>query len=302
MISLKRFYLLLNADYQPGIAPDIELFSNDELTKKERLMIKNGKFVELTTYCFPDSIGTPLFSHFCHYITWLFLFDDYMDHNSYDVPYLIQQINNRVSTDSDRHQNTSFHDDPDRHQNTSFHDDPDRHQNTSFHDDKYGRLLLPILTNLPELEETVIEYLRGIGGVKGETFDEYVERRMFDSAVYTFFPMAKLIDPSLTLDQKNVFRKINLIISLGNDCFSYEKEKDIDEISSVKILMTNGYTLESAVDFIYEYILKEFNDLQKLHLSNAVKNVLDGITVWTFQSNRYKSGTSPFSELRHLEP
>jgi len=32
--------------------------------------------------------------------------------------------------------------DSDRHQNTSFHDDPDRHQNTSFHDDSYAQYVI----------------------------------------------------------------------------------------------------------------------------------------------------------------
>lgn len=266
MLSIQRFYLLLNSNYVRPEIPGLELFPDLDLGLRDRKIIKNGKFIELTAYCFPDAINTPLFSPFCHYITWLFLFDDYLDREIYPIDRMIEQIQSGVPKD------------------------------------KYGSLLLKILLDLPsqEFKQSVIEYLQGVSpsGFKDETFDQYVERRLYDSAVYTFFPLAKMIDSQSYCDLKTM-RGINEIISLGNDVFSYEKELLTDESSGVKILISQGLTLSQSVDFIFEIVLKIFDELRNTTLDHLVKNILDGITIWTFESNRYKSSTSPFTELRY---
>lgn len=101
------------------------------------------------------------------------------------------------------------------------------------------------------------------------------------------------------LENNIVFININLIISLCNDCVSYAKEVGKVAIeSAVRIIMEErNCDVYTAIEEIHRMCGQLFDEIKDLPVRDSVKNVLDGLNLWTFGSGRYRYPASQYIEL-----
>ena len=169
-----------------------------------------------------------------------------------------------------------------------------------------------------------------------ETPEQYLERRLFDSATYAMLPIVELTSTENAIglsieeyeSQKLLFatveRSCNIVLSLVNDLLSYHKDVllpsltsstiDLPNLSYLQVLLKNnsGMSLMEATTICLEEIQKHQHAVNNQvetnqHLLNkkqvqylrGIKEFMDGMSTWMCFSNRYRNKDSPFEELCH---
>lgn len=165
------------------------------------------------------------------------------------------------------------------------------------------------------------------------SMEDYLKVRVYDSGVMPFFALAAMSADSSGrgsqyLPHRGWFHHperyhkmqddINRIISLVNDIFSYlrEEEDDKDHVSAVFMALHQhpDWTLANAVDYLStHFILPAFErcrlwlrDHRVLFpiksfdgaLGEALADLLDGMTRWTFCAPRYFTNNSPYTYVQ----
>ena len=176
------------------------------------------------------------------------------------------------------------------------------------------------LTASDHLNRLVREHLRYMEGVKEsltvnrETgLDDYLQIRSKDIGVSQWRPFLLMIAemPKDTPDPilEDISKNIILFVLLQNDVYSFEKEWKADIANFLVLIQQkhSDWTLEQVLDFVHANywipcIQEIQNYLEKFSgdraLLNAFVNIMDGSDKWYFETNRYQSKTSPFSEFQ----
>jgi len=215
MFSIKELSLLLfprpfpRHVYEGRDYPKLEIYKDNPLiTDKERAIIAKCDLVRCTAYVHPNAIGTKYFEPICEYLATVFILNDFLDSVGYEfgIGPVVAQIRSGVATD------------------------------------KFGILFLGFMKVLDseQFKEDVCEYLMSNIIPEHETMEQYIERRVLNTATYSFFSIAKMIDDTIditNMQSNTVYRNINVIIAITNDCISYAKEVDYPTQSTVKIYM-----------------------------------------------------------------
>ncbi len=146
------------------------------------------------------------------------------------------------------------------------------------------------------------------------TIDEYADLRMHTSAV---FPCQELLamlynfefEPSEDIDRARTL--VNRIISFTNDIFSFEKEYNSNSLNLLIVCMNQEKcTLNKAVELCVGMVNRDIEELIEIEnrtkglgewyikAIEGMKIMVQGNAIWSKNTKRYCTPTSPFDDLR----
>ncbi len=152
----------------------------------------------------------------------------------------------------------------------------------------------------------------------------YLRQRRYDSSLYACETLLELADKNLELDEEvlgnpnfHTLRQIcNDVVAFSNDIFSYEKEVLLHKNPNnlLHVLMVNeSLSLDQATTWAIRLINSDIDmfmaleqrllaeirhDARVIAYLQGLKAWMRGNVLWSLQTGRYTSPTSPFPELR----
>ncbi|EFC41139.1 predicted protein [Naegleria gruberi] len=173
------------------------------------------------------------------------------------------------------------------------------------------------------------------GNQENETPENYLERRIYDSATYAMLNVLEITSSRNAVGligedyNTELFSKAHrlcaIVFSMVNDLLSYHKDVVLpsggnllgldSNLSYIQVLLKNNkdLSLEQATNQCLDYILEsksQFEAIMKLCVDNCnekqldyirgVEKLMDGMCLWMLYSNRYRHEEQVYEELTKL--